>query len=69
MGGLLGQSPALQRVLADISKASQTDVVTLILGETGTGKSLAAKIIHDKSARSEKPFVTVNCGAIPSSLT
>lgn len=68
MGGLLGQSPALQRVLADISKASQTDVVTLILGETGTGKSLAAKIIHDKSARSEKPFVTVNCGAIPSSL-
>lgn len=67
-GGILGQSPILQRVLADITKASQTDAVTLILGETGTGKSLAAKIIHDKSRRNEKPFVTVNCGAIPASL-
>lgn len=66
--GLLGQSPLLQRILQDITKAAQSDAVTLILGETGTGKSLAAKTIHDLSGRAQKPFVTVNCGAIPAAL-
>lgn len=66
--GLLGQSPLLQRILQDITKAAQSEAVTLILGETGTGKSLAAKTIHDLSGRAQKPFVTVNCGAIPAAL-
>lgn len=66
--GLLGHSPLMTRILQDIGKAAQSDAVTLILGETGTGKSLAAKIIHELSSRAQKPFVTVNCGAIPAAL-
>ena len=66
--GLLGQSLLVQRVRQDIAKAAQSEAMTLILGETGTGKSLAAKLIHDMSARAEKPFVAVNCGAIPPAL-
>lgn len=66
--GLLGQSPLMNRIMQDIGKAAQSDAVTLILGETGTGKSLAAKIIHELSNRSQKPFITVNCGAIPAGL-
>lgn len=64
----IGQSATLQRVVQDIGKAAQSEAVTLILGETGTGKSLAAKTIHELGPRSQKPFVTVNCGAIPASL-
>ena len=67
-GNLLGQSLLVQRVRQDIAKAAQSEAVTLILGETGTGKSLAAKLIHDMSARADKPFVAVNCGAIPPAL-
>lgn len=66
--GLMGQSLLLHRVRQDIVKAAHSDAVTLILGETGTGKSLAAKIIHDMSHRAEKPFVVVNCGAMPAAL-
>lgn len=66
--GLLGHSAILRRVNQDIAKAAQTGAVTLILGETGSGKSLAAKTIHELSSRAQKPFVTVNCGAIPASL-
>ncbi len=66
--GMLGQSPALQRVIQDISRAAHTDAVTLILGETGTGKTLAAKTIHEMGDRAQKPFVSLNCGAIPASL-
>lgn len=66
--GLLGQSLLVQRVRQDIAKAAQAEAVTLILGETGTGKSMAAKLIHDMSARADKPFVAVNCGAIPPAL-
>ena len=66
--GLLGQSLLVQRVRQDIAKAAQSEAMTLILGETGTGKSLAAKLIHDMSARADKPFVAVNCGAIPPAL-
>lgn len=64
----VGQSLALQRIMQDIDKASRSEAVTLILGETGTGKSMAAKTIHEMGPRSQKPFVTVNCGAIPASL-
>lgn len=66
--GLIGRSFSLHRLRQDIAKAAQSEAVTLILGETGTGKSLAGKIIHDMSKRAEKPFVVVNCGAIPASL-
>lgn len=65
---LLGQSLLVQRVRQDIAKAAQAEAMTLILGETGTGKSMAAKLIHDMSARADKPFVAVNCGAIPPAL-
>lgn len=65
---LIGESHAVKHVLQEISRASQCDATTLILGETGTGKSLAAKIIHEQSTRASKPFVTVNCGAIPAAL-
>lgn len=65
---LLGQSPKLQQTLQDISKAAQTDAVTLILGETGTGKSLAARTIHELGNRAQKPFISVNCSAIPAAL-
>lgn len=68
MSGLLGQSASLQRVLQVISKAAHSDVVTLIQGETGTGKTLAARIIHEMSSRGQRPFVAINCGAIPPSL-
>lgn len=65
---LIGESDTLRRALQDIAKASQCDAITLILGETGTGKSLAARLIHEHSPRAHKPFVTVNCGAIPATL-
>lgn len=51
-----------------ITKLAQTDLNVLILGETGTGKEKAARELHDRSARAGKPFVAVNCGAIPPSL-
>lgn len=66
--GFLGQSPSMRRIRQDMAKAAQTDAITLILGETGCGKSMAAKIIHDMSARAAKPFVSINCGGIPSQL-
>lgn len=65
---LLGHSVALRRINQDIAKAAHTDAVTLILGETGAGKTLAAKTVHELSSRAQKPFVTVNCGAIPAAL-
>lgn len=65
---LLGHSPQLQRTLQDICKAAHADAITLILGETGTGKSLAAKTIHEMGARAQKPFISINCGAIPAAL-
>lgn len=65
---LVGQSAAVRKLRQDIARASQSEAVTLILGETGTGKTLTAKIIHNMSTRASKPFVAVNCGAIPPSL-
>ncbi len=65
---LLGTSPAMERVLTTIKKAAPSLVTVLIMGETGTGKELVARAIHDLSARREKPFVAVNCAAIPKEL-
>ena len=64
----VGNSAALLRLRRDVAKAARTEAITLIEGETGTGKTLAAKAIHDQSARASGPFIAVNCGAIPPSL-
>ncbi|MBS0209938.1 MAG: sigma-54-dependent Fis family transcriptional regulator [Planctomycetes bacterium] len=65
---LIGKSPAMQQVRHWISKVGPTDSTVLILGETGTGKELVARAIHDQSLRAEKPFVAINCGALPEHL-
>ena len=65
---ILGQSKALLRVLDSAARSAQTDATVLVLGETGTGKELLAKAIHTNSARSNRPFVIINCGAIPGEL-
>jgi PAS domain S-box-containing protein len=66
--GIIGGSEPLRRVLEDVKRVAGTDATVLILGETGTGKELIARSIHSSSRRSEKPFVKVNCPAIPSNL-
>ncbi len=68
IGEMLGESPALQSVLENIRIVAPTDATVLILGETGTGKELVARAIHQSSLRSGHGFVKVNCAAIPSSL-
>ena len=65
---VIGSSPVLQMVLARAAKVAPTDSTVLIMGETGTGKELIARAIHKRSKRSERPFISVNCAAVPSSL-
>jgi formate hydrogenlyase transcriptional activator len=65
---IVGSSMPLRRVLSQIGKVAPTDSTVLILGETGTGKELIASAIHQRSMRSTRPFIRVNCGAIPPSL-
>ena len=65
---ILGRSEALLYVLDQTARAAQTDATVLIHGETGTGKELLAKAIHFNSTRKDRPFVTINCGAIPREL-
>jgi len=64
----IGKSPQFEQVLALIKKVAATDSTVLITGESGTGKELAAHAIHQQSERADKPFVVVNCAAIPDSL-
>src|SRR5204862_7136070 len=61
-------SSAMQRVMAQVDRVAASETRVCILGETGTGKELVARAIHDRSARKDKPFVTVNCAAVPSEL-
>jgi len=65
---IIGDSPALKLALADVGRVAPTDSTVLVLGETGTGKELIARAIHNLSARSGRPFVKVNCAAIPFDL-
>ncbi len=67
-GGLLGGSIAMRRVYAVLERLAATDTTALIHGETGTGKELAARAVHEASRRAKGPFVTVDCGAIAESL-
>jgi len=67
-GRLIGKSAPMQKVYELILKAAATDANVIILGESGTGKDLVARSIHDMSNRNNKAFVPVNCGAIPENL-
>ena len=66
--GLIGESPLIRAVSHRLQLASQSDVTVLLRGESGTGKELAAKAIHALSARGKKPFIAMNCSAIPETL-
>lgn len=65
---IVGDSPALRKCLNLVAKVAPTDIAVLILGETGTGKELIARAIHDLSPRNDKRLVSVNCAALPSEL-
>ena len=65
---IIGTSPALKRALEDVETVAPTDSTVLIFGETGTGKELIARALHNLSSRSEHPLVKVNCAAIPTGL-
>ena len=65
---LIGQSHVMQRVFKLIEKVADNDSTLLILGESGTGKEVVAKASHFLSARADKPFIPINCGAIPEAL-
>lgn len=66
--GMIGDSGVMKRVFNIIHKVAHTDATVLILGETGTGKELAAKAIHNESQRADKELICVNCAAIPETL-
>src|SRR5580704_7650754 len=65
---IVGRSLAFQQVLNLVRMVANTDSVTLIQGETGTGKELIARVIHQQSSRRQGPFVSLNCAAIPGPL-
>jgi two-component system response regulator AtoC len=65
---MIGNSPAIQLVFARMEKILVTDSTVLILGESGTGKELVARAIHFNGLRKDKPFIAINCGAIPAEL-
>jgi DNA-binding NtrC family response regulator len=67
-GTLIGSSEAMRRVQKAIGLAADSNAIILILGETGTGKELVARALHDHSRRKESPFIAVNCAAIPADL-
>jgi formate hydrogenlyase transcriptional activator len=66
--GIVGQSSALRQVLQLVDMVAASDATVLLLGETGTGKELIARAIHERSQRQKETFLTLNCAAIPSSL-
>jgi DNA-binding NtrC family response regulator len=67
-GSLVGESPKMRRVFSVLDKVAATPLSVLILGETGTGKEVVARALHDASPRAQKPFVVIDCGSIPPTL-
>lgn len=67
-GNIISRSPLMQKIFEVLPLIAQSQSTVLILGETGTGKSLIARTIHELSPRKDKPFVIVNCGALPETL-
>ncbi len=67
-GGLVGSTPRMRRIFSVLERVAPTPLSVLILGETGTGKEVVARGIHDHSPRKDKPFVVVDCGSIPPTL-
>ncbi len=67
-GELVGGSAEMRRVYAVVEKAAATEATVLVTGETGTGKELVARALHEESPRASKPFVAIDCGAIPENL-
>ncbi|HEY5281440.1 MAG TPA: sigma 54-interacting transcriptional regulator [Polyangia bacterium] len=67
-GEILGSSPGIQEVFRKVQRVAGTDITVLVTGETGTGKELIARELHNRSTRAKGPFVSVNCGAIPENL-
>ena len=68
LGGLIGRSPSMRRLFAQLEQVGPTDASCLIRGETGTGKELLARTLHELSPRAAGPMITVDCGSITSSL-
>lgn len=66
--GLIGASPAMQKVFSIVDRVARSPSTVLITGESGTGKELIAKALHEQSKRVDKPFIRVNCAAIPDTL-
>ena len=66
--GIVGSSPAMQDVYRRVAAAAASDTGVLVQGETGTGKELVARALHRHSARAQKPFIAVNCAALPNAL-
>ena len=66
--GLVGDSPALRQVLKRVAIVAENNATVLLLGETGTGKGLVARALHQSSRRKDKNFITLNCAAIPTGL-
>jgi len=65
---IVGRSTALRRLLGQVEVVAPTNATVLILGETGTGKELVARAVHRMSPRRDRPFITLNCAAIPTGL-
>jgi len=68
LGGMIGRSVVMRQLMAQVSRAAQSDVSVLVTGESGTGKELVARALHDLGPRRDKPFVTIDCGSLPPTL-